>query len=79
MSPHAAVLPQDLDDHSALLHPWVAKARAIDKAFGGGDLSPETLARYVRIVRIATADARPGGQGRTLGGRAAQAGRRAAQ
>lgn len=76
MSQRAAVLRPDLDADGAEIHPWVAKARAIDRAFGGGDLSAETLARYVRIVKIATADARPAGQGRTLGARAGRAGRR---
>lgn len=51
----------DLDD---TVHPWVAKARAIDATFGGSDLDAETLARFVRIVRAATGGARRGGSGR---------------
>ena len=51
----------DLDDE---VHPWVAKARAIDAAFDGHELDTETLARFVRIVRVATAGARPNGWGR---------------
>lgn len=51
----------DLDE---AVHPWVAKARAIDAAFGGRELEAETLARFVRIVRVATGGARPGGSGR---------------
>lgn len=76
MSQLAAVLRADLDADGAEIHPWVAKARAIDGAFGGGDLSAETLARYVRIVKIATADARPADPGRTRDARAARGGRR---
>lgn len=51
----------DLDD---AVHPWVTKARAIDAAFGGNELDAETLARFVRIVRVATGGATRGGSGR---------------
>jgi hypothetical protein len=53
------------------LHPWVVKARAIDAAGGGSELSAETLARFVRILRVATDDARRAEQGRNRGGRTA--------
>lgn len=34
MSTHAAVFRLDLDEDGAQLHPWVAKARAIDRRSG---------------------------------------------
>lgn len=37
------------------LHPWVQMARRIDAEAGVGELSPETLARFVRILRRTTA------------------------
>lgn len=58
-------------DHD--LHPWVAKARAIDAASGGSDLSAEALARFVRILRVATAGARRAGRGRRRAGPAGRA------
>ena len=41
------------------LHPWVVKARAIDMTAGGRDLDSDTLARYVRIVRVARSAGAP--------------------
>lgn len=52
-------------DLDGAVHPWVAKARAIDATFGGSELDAETLARFVRIVRVATGGATRGGSGRT--------------
>jgi hypothetical protein len=66
----------DREDAGAVddVHPWVAKARAIDADAGGSDLSTEALARFVHILRAATAGARRAAPGRMRAGRA---GRRA--
>jgi len=56
------------DTDVAGLHPWVRKARAIDRAAGGADLDPAALARYVRILRAATSGARRDARGRTGAG-----------
>jgi hypothetical protein len=59
--------PDDGDQPAAEaqgLHPWVAKARAIDRAAGATDLDAETLARFVRILRVATEGARRDARGR---------------
>lgn len=49
---------------TAELHAWVAKARSIDAATGGAELGADVLARYLRILRVATAGARRDGRGR---------------
>ena len=61
------------------VHPWVAKARAIDAAAGGGDLSAEALARFVRILRVATAGARRADRNRRRAGPAGRAAPRRAR
>lgn len=55
-------------DFDETVHPWVARARAIDATCGGSELDAETLARFVRIVRVASGGARRGGSGRRSSG-----------
>lgn len=76
MSTRATAFRDEADDEDADVHPWVGKARAIDEAFGGVDLSADALAKFVRIVKVATADSTPGAPGRKRGGRADRVGRR---
>lgn len=59
------------------VHPWVAKARAIDAAAGGSDLNMEALARFVRILRVSTAGARRAGPSRKRPARGGRVGRAA--
>lgn len=61
--------PVEVDE----VHPWMAKARAIDAVGGGSDLSAETLARFELILRAAAAGARRGIPGRRRAGPAGQA------
>ncbi|MDQ1437490.1 MAG: hypothetical protein QOK43_1119 [Acidimicrobiaceae bacterium] len=56
----ASSAPADDDgDDTVSVHPWVAKARAIDRTCGGTELDSDALARYVRMVRVARASASP--------------------
>ena len=70
MSQPAEQLPRpgaEAETEADELHPWVAKARAIDEAAGASDLDAETLARFVRILRVVSEGARRDAKGRRRG------------